>query len=557
MSSLNSSSVRVKSKKRSKKSKKGGDDESDSGDEVRAAPPHLPLANDDDNGTVASDRPLVTPRPLVVAPASPAAAAAATAARPEALDFGRLADDVTRLLARAPPLEPTFEERDGNKTARLFALALHESSAASELELRRDALSLLAQLAAHAPNVDALLRRGLLSVYLRLLHSTDNADVGVGTRGVACLALADEAKQEIGAIGGALSVIIKALYGDDKETTIASLRALRRLAELPANRDALVAAGAVTHVLGQVAVASDSSLVYEAMGVISNLARGNTARKALCAEKAPDVLTVVLARHTDTSKLAARALETLFRIAVDADGQRSCVAANAIDVVLSALDRTNVAEVKITAISLLHRLLREPSGGDAFAAADGIKRLWPWLECYWSVPRLEAEARDIVGLIAKISPAQSKAIRELEQSLTAPAPSASTASTSSATSEAKTPTAAPAAAPAKPASEEAAAREVVAAVMSANSPLFGRRKSSRSQDMLASLAAEADRVAAAHKSGAGSADARPKAGGSVTAARTSAYLSLGLANKPKANNQRALLKALESEVKAEMQEKNT
>lgn len=557
MSSLNSSSsVRVKSKKRSKKTKK--DDESDSGDEVRAAPPHLPLANDDDNGTVASDRPLVTPRPLVLAPASPASPAAA-----EALDFGRLADDVTRLLARAPPLEPTFEERDGSKTARLFALALlgqtHEPSTASELELRRAAL-LLAQLAAHTPNVDALLRRGLLSVYLRLLHSTDAADVGVGTQGVACLALADEAKQEIGAIGGALAVIIKALYGDDKETTIASLRALRRLAELPANRDALVAAGAVTHVLGQVAVASDSSLVYEAMGVISNLARGNTARKALCAEKAPDVLAVVLARHTDTSKLAARALETLFRIAVDADGQRSCVAANAIDVVLSALDRTNVPEVKITAISLLHRLLREPSGGDAFAAADGIKRLWPWLECYWSVPRLEAEARDIVGLIAKISPAQSKAIRELEQSLTAPAPSASsTSSTATATSEAKTPTAAPAATPAKPASEEAAAREVVAAVMSANSPLFGRRKSSRSQDMLASLAAEADRVAAANKSGAAStaADARPKTGGSMTAARTSAYLSLGLANKPKTNNQRALLKALESEVKAEMEEKST
>jgi hypothetical protein len=348
----------VKKSKSSKTTTAAESSSESGGTDSRAPSTHLPLANDDDNGTIASDRPLLTPR----------VDWSGESAQREALAFAHLSDDVTKLLARCDPaaLAPlvAFEERDGAKTARLFAVALRDDDSGSE---RRDALSLLAQLATHAPNVDVLLRRGVLSVYLRLLHSTDPRDVSVGTLGVASLCVSDDVKQELGAIAGSLSLIIKSLYGDSdhKDTTAASLRALRRLAELPANRAALVAAGAVTHVLGQVAVASDDSILYEAMGVISNLARSNTARKALCAEKAVEVLVVVLARHTDTTKLAARALETLFRIAVDADGQRSCVAANAFDVVLTALDRTNVAEVKITAISLIHRLLREPSSGAA------------------------------------------------------------------------------------------------------------------------------------------------------------------------------------------------
>lgn len=576
------SSTKASKKHRSKKSKekKAAADESSSEsageakEVVTTTSTHLPLANDDDEATVASDRPLVTPRPHAEAAAVAALALPETS---EALDFGRFHDELAALLSSSSGLETApaqFAERDGARTSRLFALAMHGSTHeadAAGVRARRSALALLAQLAAHQPNVEVLVRRGMLTIFLRLLqHSSDAAELRTGVVGLANLAASAEVKREILEIG-ALPLVLKALYApDDRDTLFAGLRALRRLAELPANRDALAAAGAVTHVCGQVAVlASDHSLVYEAMGFMSNLARSNTARKALCAEKAAHVLVVLLARHTDSAKLATRALEALFRIAADADGQRMCGAANAIDTVLTALDRVSVPEAKLTAISLLHRLLREPTNGDAFAAANGLARLWPWLESYWKVPRLVPEARDILALISRISPAQAAAVQLLEKSLesssttgtaasTATASTADTAAGSTAAPRAATATTPTAAAPSH--ASEAAAKEIAAAVMSPSSPLFARRKSGRSQDLLASLAAEADRLAAQNGGGGGARPATSKAPlytsviasktlpSSFVGARTSAFAGL---SKPK-NTTRTLLKQLEDEVKAEL-----
>jgi hypothetical protein len=266
---------------------------------------------------------------------------------------------------------------------------------------------------------------------------------------------------------------------------------------------ALAAAGLVTHVCGQVAIAKDDPIVYEAMGIMSNLARSAAARKALCNEKGAHVLVAVLARHADSPKLGTRALEALFRIAVDAEGQRMCGAANAVEIVLHALAHSTTPDAKLTAISLLHRLLREPSNGAAFASARGTERLWPWLESYFTVPRLEREARDIMKLIAAISPAQASEIAALEKSLGSNGNAATTArplhhghdrdcddgdhclATTAQQRLAGLNTSGGA-------GSVEAAKEVAAAVLSPHSPLFARRRSGRSQDLLANLAAQAD-----------------------------------------------------------------
>jgi hypothetical protein len=357
----------------------------------------LPLANDDDNATVALDKPLVTPRPHVESTNNNNINNNNNNASVEALEFGRLAEQVDRVIKASegvtvPHLD--LSDRDGVRSARLFELAgldalADNADAASAVPslpsadsplgtAQIAALSLLAHLAAHPPNVDLLVRRGALAAFLRQLRTADDDVVRIrlGSLGVANLAASNYVKRTVADLHSVVPpLLFKALYTDDRDALFQSLRAFRRFAELPANRDHLAAAGLVTHVCGQVAIAKDDPIVYEAMGIMSNLARSAAARKALCNEKGAHVLVAVLARHADSPKLGTRALEALFRIAVDAEGQRMCGAANAVEIVLHALAHSTTPDAKLTAISLLHRLLREPSNGAAFASARGTERL--------------------------------------------------------------------------------------------------------------------------------------------------------------------------------------
>jgi hypothetical protein len=525
MSSAKSKESAKKSKKTEKKNSKKAEESSEE-DQQQQQPPlpptsdtvvvHLPLANDDDNATVALDKPLVTPRPHVES---------ASSTKDEALEFGRLADHVERVVrenesVNVPHLD--LGDRDGVRSARLFELAGLDALAdnadaatnvaslpAADSPLGRAqiaSLSLLAQLAAHPPNVELLVRRGALASFLRQLRAADEdvARFRLATLGIANLASSNYVKRTVADLRAVVpQLLLKGLYTDDRDTLFQSLRAFRRFAELPANRDALAAAGLVTHVCGQVAVAKDDPIVYEAMGVMSNLARSAAARKALCTEKGAHVLVAVLARHADSPKLGTRALEALFRIAVDTEGQRMCGSANAIEIVLHALAHSATPDAKLIAISLLHRLLREPSNGAAFASAHGTERLWPWLESYFTVPRLEREARDIMKLIAAISPAQASEIAALEKSLGSNGNAASSSTSTTATTATATTAATPVATSSNSngstglntsggAGSVEAAKEVAAAVLSPHSPLFARRRSGRSQDLLANLAAQAD-----------------------------------------------------------------
>jgi hypothetical protein len=584
----------------------------------------LPLANDDDNATVALDKPLVTPRPHVVESNPNPNPSAVTVA--EALEFGHLAEQVARVVKESESVTvPHLDlgDRDGVRSARLFELAGLDAladngvaastvpslpAADSPLGVAQiAALSLIAQLAAHPPNVDLLVRRGALAAFLRQLRAADDDVVRIrlGALGVANLAASAYVKRTVADLHSVVPpLLFKALYTDDRDSLFQALRAFRRFAELPANRDHLAAAGLVTHVCGQVAVAKDDPIVYEAMGIMSNLARSAAARKALCNEKGAHVLVAVLARHADSPKLGTRALEALFRIAVDADGQRICGSANAVEIALHALAHSTTPDAKLTAISLLHRLLREPSNGAAFASARGTERLWPWLESYFTVPRLANEARDILKLIGAISPAQAKEVAALLADADGSNGAAATATASTSTTTTSSSTAATAApkstaatatstssASATPklntsggAGSVDAAKEVAAAVMSPHSPLFSRKQSGRSQNLLASLAAQADAEAARPSAKA----ARP-VGGATTAATTAGATSKTLPSsmgmvrasytsgvitkpaaaggaggaafaglvKPKQNTgSRALLKQFEDEAKAELDAKD-
>jgi hypothetical protein len=116
-----------------------------------------------------------------------------------------------------------------------------------------------------------------------------------------------------------------------------------------------------TSALLQVAVSDDKAVVYEALGALSNLARSNVARRAVCAEKGVQVVLAVLQvvcacvcarasvfcvrvcvyvlydpvppphphpqRDIEDAKMAPRALDVLLRVCADADGTKAVVAA--------------------------------------------------------------------------------------------------------------------------------------------------------------------------------------------------------------------------------------